>query len=284
MGFKIGVMTDSFRVEVREAVKRAARLGAAGVQVDAVKSETAPERMDAKDRREFRAFCDGEGLEIAALCGDLGGHGFNRAEENPRKIERSRRIVDLAADLGTAVVTTHIGIVPSDRGSRDYEILRRACRELGDYAAGKGITFAVETGPETAADLEQFLSDVGSPGIGVNLDPANFVMVTGDDPVRAVGILARRIVHTHAKDGVQYRSCDRVAVYTAFAEGGIEALNMGELFNEVPLGEGAVDWDGYLDALRSIGYTGFLTIEREVGDDPERDIGAAVDFLRKRIG
>ena len=40
-----------------------------------------------------------------------------------------------------------------------------------------------------------------------------------------------------------------------------------------------MDWARYLDALRAIGYRGYLTIERECGDDPEKDIGDAVRFL-----
>ena len=284
MAFKIGVMADSFRLDPRDGIRKAAEIGVEGVQIYAVEGEISPERLDELDRRELEGFCSEQGLEIAALCGDLGGHGFNRPAENPGKIERSKAIVDLAADLGTDVVTTHIGIVPADAEGAEYEMLSKACRELGDYARDRGVTFAVETGPETAETLGEFLADVGSPGIGVNLDPANFAMVTGDDPVQAVYTLADRIVHTHAKDGVKYRECDPVAVYTAFAEGGIEALNMGELFAEVPLGQGSVDWDSYLDALRAIGYTGFLTIEREVGDDPEEDIRTAVEFLRARTG
>ena len=39
----------------------------------------------------------------------------------------------------------------------------------------------------------------------------------------------------------------------------------------------------YLKALEDIGYRGFLTIEREVGNQPEKDIRTAVDFLTKTI-
>ena len=52
---------------------------------------------------------------------------------------------------------------------------------------------------------------------------------------------------------------------------------------ELPLGEGDVDFPNYLKALNDIGFKGFLTIEREVGDDPEGDIGAAVRFLQNLI-
>ena len=44
-----------------------------------------------------------------------------------------------------------------------------------------------------------------------------------------------------------------------------------------------MDFPAYLKALDDIGYKGFLTIEREVGDAPEKDIKTAFDFLRKTI-
>ncbi len=154
---------------------------------------------------------------------------------------------------------------------------------MGQYAAERGITFAIETGPEPAVRLASFLDEVNSVGMGVNLDPANLIMVQNEDPVQAVYTLQHYIVHTHAKDGVQYRPCDPVKVYDAFAEGGIEGLNLGDYFNELPLGEGKVDWPRYLAALSEVGYQGYLTVEREVGANPEADIRTAVEFLRKRI-
>ena len=73
-------------------------------------------------------------------------------------------------------------------------------------------------------------------------------------------------------------------IYDFFAEGGIGDLRLGDYFLETPLGQGAVDFDRYLGALKEIGYKGFLTIEREVGEDPTADIRLAVDFLKARIG
>lgn len=49
----------------------------------------------------------------------------------------------------------------------------------------------------------------------------------------------------------------------------------------MPLGQGGVDFDGYMKALEDIGYTGFLTIEREVGENPAADIALAVEFLNR---
>jgi sugar phosphate isomerase/epimerase len=281
--FKVGVMSDSFRLSPRDGIRKAKELGADGVQVNAVSGEVRYDLMDRPTRRDFKKFCDGLELEISALCGDLGGHGFQRPGDNPARIEDSKRIVDMAAELGTHVVTTHIGVVPEDKNAPTYRVLLDACGQLAQYAQRAGVTFAIETGPEKATTLKAFLDDIGSKGIGVNLDPANLVMVTADDPVQAVYTLKDYIVHTHAKDGVQLQPCDPVRVYAAFADGGVEGFSFGKLFQEVPLGQGSVNWDAYLRALNEVGYAGYLTIEREVGDNPEADIRQAVTFLREKL-
>ena len=69
----------------------------------------------------------------------------------------------------------------------------------------------------------------------------------------------------------------------AFAVGGVDALNACKGFKEVPLGEGDVDWDAYLKALRDVGFDGFLTIERECGANPQADIEKATEFLKQKI-
>ncbi len=279
--FKIGIIADWLHQPFAQSMETCAKMGADGVQVYAVDGEMAPENLTPALRAEKRRIIEDNGLVVSALCGDLGGHGFARREENPVKIERSKRIVDLALDMGTRVVTTHIGVVPTDNTSDTYKVMQEACRELGEYAHGVGVTFAIETGPEPADRLKVFLDSLGTRGVGVNLDPANLVMVTGDDPVRAVHTLKDYIVHTHAKDGVMIQQTDPQVIYDFFAEGGIGDLRLGDYFLETPLGQGKVDFTGYLAALREIGFHGFLTIEREVGENPAADIELAVRFLKQ---
>lgn len=284
--WKIGVIADSFRAGVREGLVKARNVGADGVQIYAVSGEMAPENLTPAARKEWKDFIASQGLTITALVGDLGGHGFQDRAANVAKVEKSKRILDLAVELGTNVVTTHIGIVPEDRNGPIYAAMHDACAELSRYATEMNAYFAIETGPETAAHLRSFLDGLGSKGVSVNFDPANMVMVTGDDPVQGVYTLRDYIVHTHAKDGVRLREVDPRLVYGSLGfdpmshEKLAEQAASGDAFREVPLGEGGVDWDRYLAALRDIGYDGYLTIEREVGDDPEADIAAAVKFLR----
>mgnify|MGYP000913730633 CR=1 FL=1 len=254
-------------------------MGADGVQLYAVSGEMAPENLTSAQIAEKKAQLSRYGLVVSALCGDLGGHGFTVAQDNPGKIEKSKRIVDLALEFESHVVTTHIGVVPEDNTCDTYKVLQEACNTLAEYAHRNGAFFAIETGPEPAAVLKQFLDGLHSTGVAVNLDPANLVMVTGDDPVRAVHTLRDYIVHTHAKDGVKLADNDPEVVYGLVKND----VPTGRGFEEVPLGEGAVDWPRYLAALDEIGYRGYLTIEREVGPDPAADIAMAVRFLRAQM-
>ena len=277
--FPIGIIINSFRTDIPTAVKKAAECGAQGIQVYATSGEMAPENLVGAKRKEFLDLVKSNGLVISALCGDLGGGGFIHPELNKARVEKSKRILDLAKELETDIVTTHIGVVPDDPNHDRYKIMQDACGELAEYADSIDAHFAVETGPETSAVLKGFLDSLNSTGVGVNLDPANLVMVTGDDPVKAVHNLKKYIVHTHAKDGKQLFFRDPEIVY------GIkkDVIVTDDSFIEVPLGEGSVPFPEYLNALEEIGYNGFLTIEREVGDKPEVDIRAAVEFLKNTM-
>ncbi|GIP52731.1 MULTISPECIES: sugar phosphate isomerase/epimerase family protein [Paenibacillus] len=287
---KIGVIVDSFGLGVREGLLKAKEVGADGVQIYAVSGEMDPEVLTGSKRKELRSYIEGLGLEISALCGDLAGHGFQDAEANPAKIEKSKRILDLAVELGTNIVTTHIGIVPDNADGRIYEAMQQACEELGVYAKSMNAYFAIETGPEPAAHLKEFLDTLSTNGVSVNFDPANMVMVTGDDPVQGVKTLRDYIVHTHVKDGKRLRPVDPKDVYGFLGYSAMDHQKIAEMaasgaaFEEVPLGEGKVDFPAYFAALQEIGYTGYLTIEREVGTNPAEDIAKAVSFIQSYRG
>ena len=274
--FPIGVILESFRTDTRTAIEKAAALGADGIQMYATKGENSPENLTPAKRRELLDMVKSNGLRFSALCGDL-GMGFSHAELNPELIEKSKRILELAKDLETDIVTTHIGVVPTDKTHERDGIMQQACYTLSRYADSLDAHFAIETGPEPSDVLKEFLDGLHSTGVAVNLDPANLVMVVADDPVRAVHNLKDYIVHTHAKDGVMLQRTNPEYIYRVTPKP-IELADV-KFYREVPLGEGGVNFDLYLRALEEIGYKGFLTIEREAGQTPERDIQIAKDHL-----
>ena len=259
---KIGVMVESFRKSFREGVETAAKLGASGIQGHALNCGPAYNKATRTDIKETLDIVKSNGLIFSAVCGDFGGHEIGDEVKRSQKIENMKRVLDFTKELECSIVTTHIGTIPEDECAQK-DLMRKVYGEIAVYAESIGSAFAVETGPETALILRGFLDSLNSKGARVNFDPANLVMCMGDDPVKGVHTLKNYIAHTHAKDGVM--------------------IGNREGFEEVPLGKGSVDFDNWLKALYETGYDGFLTIEREVGENPEADIAMAVDFLNEKL-
>ncbi len=253
---KIGLISDSFRLGFVDSIAAAKQLDVSGVQKYLTFGELEVSSLTPAKIAEVRDIMQSNGLVFSAICGD-----FGMDLDHDEAVDTSKRILVAAKELGCNIVTTHIGHL-YDTEDEHIAKTRKNARELAEFADSIGSYFAAETGTEKAPVLRAFLDSLGAKGMRVNLDPANLVMVAGDDPVAAVHTLKDYIVHTHAKDGVMK------------PDGGWE---------ELPLGTGGVDWDNYLKALNDIGYTGYLTIEREVGDNPAADIGMAVDFLKGKL-
>ena len=256
---KVGVMIESFRLGVRDGIRKAAELKADGFQIYVTGGEMAPWNLSKTGRRDFLRLVKSQGLEVSALCGDFGGGGFAKKEALDERIEKTRQVLDLSRDLKVPVVTTHVGVIPDDQNAPATAAMREAINEVGAYAEKVGSVLATETGPESGKLMADFLKTLKGGGVRVNYDPANLVMM-GFDHVQGVRDLGPCIVHTHAKDGLRTPEGKR---------------------QEVPLGKGQVRWEEYLAALEEVGYDGFFTIEREVGDNPVKDVREAIAFLRK---
>ena len=275
---KIGAIAESFNKPFKEAIESIAALKLDGVQMYA-DTKTVFADMTATQIKEVKKIIDGAGIAVSALCGDFGCDMYYTRDR--AAIDKEKRIMEIAKALGTDIVTTHIGVVPEDFDCKQYESMHKVCRELAEFADTMGGHFAVETGPERAELLKKFLDNLGSRGVSVNLDPANLVMCAGDDPVKAVYTLKDYIVHTHAKDGKQLKAVDTRTLYCPQYYN-LEPGDWGSII-EMPLGAGNVDWANYLKALEEIGYNGYLTIERECGENPAADIALAANFLREKL-
>jgi len=282
MKFKTGVLLDSLQLPLSEAMAAVAEMTVETIQIFASSHHMSSGQLDMDSAKEIRKLMSGYKLELSALVGDLDGHGYERREENSGKIPRMKRIVDFANEVGTEIITTHIGVIPEDDDEK-YSVMQEALSEICRYSEKSGIYIAVETGPEKAAVLKRFIEDSGESHLKVNFDPANIVMVQGEDVIQAVETLKDHIIHTHAKDGRMISPCNPLQIYNAFAEGNPENLNYDDFFVELPLGAGNVDFPAYLKALEQTGYSGSLTIEREAGESRLKDIEDGVIFLKEII-
>lgn len=284
---KIGVILEGFKSDVNNAVDSAISVRADGIQFYGGFGPLDTDKLTPLEKSLFEDKLKENNLEVSAICGDLGGHGFARKNEHEYRIEKTYRMMKWAEELNCSVMTTHIGVIPSIANEQRKNIAQ-ACKELNKRAQTTGTYIAIETGPETISTLKGFLEEIDCEYIAVNYDPANLVMVTGEDPIDGVYQLKDKIVHTHVKDGIMKKQADPAFVYDYFAEGGIEDIRLSDYFEETPLLEGDVNIPEWLNALYEINYKGYLTIERETlkHKNPYIEIENCVNIikeLKKRV-
>ena len=123
--------------------------------------------------------------------------------------------------------------------------------------------FLMETGQETPTTMSRAIHDVGQPNLGVGLDTANLILYGKANPVDAVDIIGPHVRSIHAKDG----------------RWPTDPMKLGE---EVLIGTGLVDFATVFTKLHAIGYTGAVTIEREIsGPQQIADVRAEKVYLEK---
>lgn len=187
--------------------------------------------------------------------------GLLPRETRAARVEATKRAADYAREIGCKFVFAHIGYVPEDRGDPDYQGLVDVTREICDYFQSQQVGFNLETGQEPAAFLAEFIREVGRDNLGINFDPANIILYGMGDPIAALDVVGKWVRGVHCKDG---------APPTAG----------GQLGTEQPLGQGQVGIERFVAKLKQIGYSGPLTIEREIpGEQQMQDFFAAKKLL-----
>ena len=224
-------------------------------------------------RRAWRRALADEGLTVVTAFPGFDGEsyadiptvkdtvGFIPPATREAREARTYEASDFAKALAIPGLATHIGFVPEDTADPDYLVVRDMVRRVCDYCERNGQTFALETGQEPAECLKAFIEDVDRPNLGVNFDPANMILYGSGEPLAALEIVQRWLLTVHCKD----------------AKWPTEA---GQWGTETPLGQGDVGMDRFVVKLKEFGYTGPLTIEREIVGDAQRvDIQEGVALL-----
>ncbi len=182
-----------------------------------------------------------------------------------RRIDDLMRGADFASKLGVKKVATHMGYIPENPMSTEYNSFVTAVKILAKYYLNLGCELLFETGQETPVTLLRVIEDVATGNLGINLDPANLIMYGKANPVDALDVFGKYVRSLHAKDGL-YPTDSR---------------NLGK---EVKVGQGKVNFPRLIEGLHALGFDGVLSIEREIsGDQQIKDIQDTKIFLEDLI-
>ena len=220
-------------------------------------------------------------LELTAVFGGFDGESYESISivketvglvppsTRAARLAEMKEISDFARWLECDVIALHIGFIPHDTTDPNYNAIVDATADLCGYAKSNGQNLHLETGQETAEGLLQFVADTGADNLFVNFDPANMILYGTGEPIAALKQLGHLVRSVHCKDATW-------------------SDKPGETWGkEVPLGDGEVGIESYLQTLEEIGYEGPLTIEREIPQEPDRqkqEIGHAANLLESLKG
>jgi L-ribulose-5-phosphate 3-epimerase len=178
----------------------------------------------------------------------------------PANLEHAKAVAALAAAHEIELVTFHAGFLPEETSDPERAVLLDRLGQVADVFAASGLRIALETGQESAATLSALLAELNRPNIGVNFDPANMILYAMGDPAQAIMHLKPFVLQIHIKDALATKI-------------------PGTWGEEVPVGQGQVQWAALLEVVRSITPAIDLVIEREAGDHRVADIITARDLL-----
>ena len=220
------------------------------------------EKRDAATATELRSQLDAINVTCTAVFGGFEGESYadiptvvrtiGLVPESTRasRLAEMKAISDFTHALGCDTVALHLGFIPEEDGDPQYGEVVGVTRELCQHCNKNGQFLHLETGQETADGLLAFIDGVGCDNLKINFDPANMILYGTGEPIEALQKLAPHVRSIHCKDATW-------------------SEKPGETWGaEVPLGEGQVDIRKYLSTLKDIGYTGPLTIEREIPRRP----------------
>jgi sugar phosphate isomerase/epimerase len=257
---KIGIVAESTGLSVRQALIAAARMGARGVQISAV-GDLAPDKLTDTGRRDFRNLLRSLDLELAALNVPV-RRGLDVADDLQPRIERVRKSMLLAVDLGARIIVAPCPKLPDDETALRAVLMREALAAIGTFGDRVGCRAALEIGFDAAAKVKAYLASFDTGGLKVTFDPANFLL-HGHDPLASLPPLSGLVEHVHARDA-----------RTAGLSHGLQ---------EVPVGAGDVDWMALTATLQVLEFDGFVAVEREQGNDKLNDVTNGVKFLQRFV-
>ena len=178
-------------------------------------------------------------LEICCLSS---GSALRFGERHAETIAELKEYIALASALGTPYIRVLGDLTAEPTTDFDDELVIGPMKELAPIAEAAGVTLLIETnGVYSHTDrLADVLARIGSDSVAALWDLNHPYRFGGEDPQTTVKNLGAYVKHTHIKDSV------------VNPDGSIAYKLMGE--GDLPV-------DAFMQALRSVNYEGYISLE-----------------------
>jgi sugar phosphate isomerase/epimerase len=258
-----GFWRGQTRLTVDEFLVKAKELGYEGVMLVAKRPHVSPHDYDKAARARLKAKIDSLGLTLVGLAGYT---DFTAGIDKPgipnAEIQASwvGEIAELAKDLGTGMVRIFTGYerpgIPYDR---QYAEVVEGLRMAGKLAAEHGVTLAVQNHHDIALHhhaMYWLLREVNLPNVMAGWDAWAPVLegLSVEEQRQSVLKMKPYIVNTIVADYVIHPRYTYVNELTNYRE-------EQPVMRAVPVGQGIIDYKNWINALKEIGYQGWIIYE-----------------------
>jgi sugar phosphate isomerase/epimerase len=165
--------------------------------------------------------------------------------------------IDTAAALGSPQLRVFLGPAPADEDQAGWDAARAAL----DYAAGRGVTIALENFARTPGgklqEIQRVLDRLPHPALATNIDIGNY-WLHGEEVPAAIRALGPRAVSVHLKD------------------------QPGDGGSPCALGDGVLPLPAILAELAALPQPLIYCFEFRGGGAPEEGIRRSLDYLRNQ--
>ena len=246
-GILFGICEWAFPVQGPYFIKMAAQMGFDGVELDLGTYEHNFPLSNRKIQQAYLEEAQKWGISFSALAvNTLCDYGMKNPEGS-RKREIAVTAIEKAVQAAYEMDINLIQLPSFDDGyintEKEYQSFRECIRYACQIAQDKGITVSTENVLSADENLK-LIKEVDMPNLGIYLDTQNPVLRKGyyvPDMIRKFG---KKILQVHVKDGAS-----------------------GEL-SAALLGRGATNYFESIQALKEIGYEGWLVLENFYDQQP----------------
>lgn len=260
------VWVPSYPLE--DTIERIAAIGYDGIEIGAAAPHAYPDYLTPDQRRGIRKALDDNGLALASmLAAPGGGAGFNVASANPLEraaaVDMNKKVVELCAEWGGTILLYVAGWQSYGTNREDaWSYSRDSLFEVADFAAGHGITVCIEPTSadsnlvDSCDDVIALMREAKRPNVAAMFDTYH-TLYRNEVPTDYVYRLGHDLKHVHLSGPGREAPAD-----------------------------GPVDFPALIEALRTIGFDGYLTPEigfdrRNV--DPDLMARRAFEYLKPLV-
>lgn len=264
------------RYSFAEAARRVAAMGYQGIEIMADVPHAWPAFLLEEQKEAIRNALRSNKLQISNINAFM-MHAVNDPRQRywypswiepdhhyrQIRIDHTIRTLTLAKELGAPCITTEPGgpLEPGASWSQALKLFVEMLKPVIEHAEKEKVLLLIEPEPglliETADQFLEFMGHIHSDYVGLNFDIGHSFCVN-DDPATTIPRVAKYIRHFHLED-----------------------ISATRVHHHLVPGEGAIDFQAAIKAIRAMNYKDWITIELyPFVEDPD----LAARTARERIG